>query len=129
MNNDMQEVPLDLTRAILGAAICVHRELGPGLLESTYQSCLVDQLKQDGMAVEVETVIPIRYKGRAIDGSYRADVVVNGKVLLELKAVDAISPLHKAQTLTYLRHAGLKVGLLINFNVPRLMSGVHRFIR
>ena len=125
----MQEVPLELTHAILGAAISVHRELGPGLLESTYQSCLVDQLRQDGMAVEVETIIPVRYRGRALDGGYRADVVVERKVLLELKAVDAISPIHKAQTLTYLRHSGLKVGLLINFNVPRLMSGVHRFIR
>ena len=129
MNDETSGVPLELTRAILGAAIAVHRELGPGLLESTYQGCLVDQLRQDGMTVEVETTIPIRYRGRAIDGSYRADVVVEGKVLLELKKVDAISPLHKAQTLTYLRHAGLKVGLLINFNVPRLMSGVHRFIR
>ena len=125
----INEVPAALTRAILGSAISVHRELGPGLLESTYQSCLVEQLKADGMTVDSESTIPVRYKGRTLEAIYRADIIVNNQVLLELKAVDALSPIHEAQTLTYLRHTGLRVGLLINFNVPRLMSGVRRFIR
>jgi GxxExxY protein len=119
----------ELTRAILGSAISVHRELGPGLLESTYRTCLMEQLRMDGMDAEAETYIPVRYKGRDVGATYRADVIVNGKVLIELKAVDALTPMHKAQTLTYMRHSGLAVGLLINFNVPRLMAGVHRFVR
>ena len=78
---------------------------------------------------EPEVSIPIQYMGRTLESIYRADVIVDGKVLVELKAVEALSPLHEAQTLTYLRHARLKVGLLINFNVPRLMQGVRRFVR
>jgi GxxExxY protein len=121
-------VPADLTRAILGAAISVHRELGPGLLESTYRACLLRQLEADGLAVAREVEIPIRYKNFVIEAKYRADVIVEGKVLVELKAVDNLAPLHDAQVLTYLHHARLDVGLLINFNVNRLMSGVRRLI-
>lgn len=122
-------VPPELTHAILGAAISVHRELGPGLLESTYRSCLVDVLKADGMRVEWEKFIPVTFRGRPVDAAYRADVIVDGKVLLELKAVEALTRLHEAQVLTYLRHTGLRVGLLVNFNVATLMSGVRRFVR
>jgi GxxExxY protein len=122
-------IPLELTHAILGSAIRVHAELGPGLLESTYQICLVDQLRADGMTAVVEKNIPVQYRGRRLDAVYRADIIVNDSVLLELKAVDNITPVHRAQTVTYLRHSGLRVALLINFNAPRLMSGVRRFVR
>ena len=118
-----------LTRAILGSAIRVHRELGPGLLESTYRTCLMKQLEADGVSAQQEVVIPIRYRGMDIDSVYRADVIVDGRVLLELKAVETLLPLHEAQTLTYLRHSNMPVGLLINFNVKRLMLGVRRFVR
>ena len=128
MHVNNTNVPTDLTRAILGAAISVHRELGPGLLESTYRACLLRQLEADGLAVASEVEIPIRYKNFAIEAKYRADLIVEGKVLVELKSVDNLAPLHDAQVLTYLHHAGLDVGLLINFNVTRLMSGVHRLI-
>ena len=122
------KVPVELTQAILGSAITVHRELGPGLLESTYRACLLKQLQADGLAAQSEVEIPIRYKDFAIDAKYRADVIVEQKVLLELKAVENLAPLHETQVLTYLRHAKLDIGLLINFNVSRLMSGVRRFI-
>ena len=129
MDSIIREVPPELTRAILGSAISVHRELGPGLLESTYRKCLVEQLREDGMTVESEKLIPVRYRGRPIDASYRAHIIVESRVLPELKAVENLSPVHEAQTLTYLRHTALKIALLINFNVPRLMEGVRRFIR
>jgi GxxExxY protein len=118
-----------LTRAILGSAIRVHRELGPGLLESTYRTCLMKQLEEDAIPAEQEVVIPIRYRGMDIDSVYRADIIVDRKVLIELKAVETLLPLHDAQTLTYLRHSNLGVGLLVNFNVKRLMLGVRRFVR
>lgn len=125
MDMAVPDVPIDLTRAILGSAIAVHRELGPGLLESTYRTCFVEQLEADGMKVETETAI--HYRGRALEAAYRADVIVERRVLIELKAVENLSSLHEAQTLTYLRHARLKVGLLINFNVPRLIAGCSSF--
>ena len=118
----------NLTRRILGSAIRVHRELGPGLLESTYRTCLMRQLKKDGISAQEEVTIPIRYSGEDIDCVYRADIIVASRVLLELKAVEHLLPLHEAQTLTYLRHSRLEVGLLINFNVKRLMVGVRRFL-
>jgi GxxExxY protein len=117
------------TRAILGSAIEVHRALGPGLLESTYRVCLVKQLSVDGMKVDEEVAIPINYRGCQLDAAYRADVIVDQAVLLELKAIDGLLPIHEAQVLTYLKHTNLQVGLLINFNVHRLMSGVRRLVR
>lgn len=117
------------THAILGSAIEVHRAMGPGLLESTYRACLMKQLLLDGLAAEQEVAVPIYYKGEVLDSGYRADFVVDGKGLVELKTVDAILPIHEAQLLTYLKHSQLRVGLLINFNVRRLMDGVRRFIR
>ena len=127
MNVANTAVPAELTRAILGSAISVHRELGPGLLESTYRACLLKQLRADGMPVRCEVEIPIQYKGFEIESTYRADLIVDDKVLIELKAVEHLLPLHESQVLTYLRHTRLEVGLLINFNVTRLMSGVRRF--
>jgi len=127
MNVANTAVPAELTRAILGSAISVHRELGPGLLESTYRACLLKQLQADGMPVRCEVEIPIQYKGFEIESTYRADLIVDDKVLIELKAVEHLLPLHESQVLTYLRHTRLEVGLLINFNVRRLMNGVRRF--
>jgi GxxExxY protein len=118
----------ELTGRIVGAAIEVHRHLGPGLLESAYRACLVDELKAASLHVRSEVALPINYKGRVIEGAYRADLVVEGTVLVELKAVEFILPIHEAQTLTYMRLGNLPVGLLLNFNVPRLKDGIRRFI-
>ncbi|HTS86600.1 MAG TPA: GxxExxY protein [Usitatibacter sp.] len=116
------------TFAILGCAIDVHRSLGPGLLESAYRRCLVQALELKGLAVEQEVPVSITYEGCKIEGAFRADIVVNRSVLLELKAVDRLLPIHDAQILTYLKLLRVRVGLLVNFNVRRLMDGVHRFV-
>lgn len=117
-----------LTWRILGAAIEVHRELGPGLLENAYRECLVDELRRTGLCVERELALPVVFRGRKIDFAYRADLVVNEEVLVELKAVEVLLPIHEAQTLTYMRLAHLPVGLLLNFHVPRLKDGIRRFV-
>jgi GxxExxY protein len=119
----------ELTRRILRCAYNVHRILGPGLLESTYRICVGHELKANGFAVSREKPIAITFRDLHIEASYRADLVVEDNVLLELKAVEKLLPIHEAQTLTYLRHSGLRVGLLINFNVPRLKLGLRRFVR
>ena len=119
----------DFTRPIIGAAIAVHRELGPGLLEGTYRECLMRQLADDGLQARREVPIPLQYRGVAIDFSYRADVIVENSVLLELKAVETLQRVHQAQILSYLKHSGLHFGLLINFNVDQLIKGVRRFVR
>ena len=117
----------ELTYRIVGSAMKVHRALGPGLLEKTYQRCLAHQLRVDGMEVEVEVPIDIEYYDLHLRAAYYADVIVDRKVLVELKAIDELQPVHSMQTLTYLKLARLPVGLLINFNVPRLTSGLKRF--
>jgi GxxExxY protein len=119
----------ELTRRIVASALQVHAELGPGLLESTYRACLAYQLSLDGMTCRQEVCIPIRYRGLNIDNSYRADLIVEEAVLLELKSVEKLVPLHSTQLLTYLRWSGIKVGLLMNFNVPKLKYGLRRFVR
>lgn len=116
----------ELTRQIIGAAIEVHRVLGPGLLESAYQVCLAHELELRGIPFERETALPVAYKGVHLDCGYRADFIVDGKVVVELKAIDALAPVHEAQLLTYLKLTGCRVGLLINFNVPVLKDGVIR---
>ena len=120
-------VAASTTRRILSAALEVHRHLGPGLLESAYRECLVKQLTDDRMKVEREVPISINYKTLCVPGAFRADVVVDDSVLIELKAVERVLPVHEAQTLTYLRLSKLKVGLLLNFN-SHLREGIHRFI-
>ena len=125
---DDAHVPAQLTHRILGSAIEVHRALGPGLLENAYRTCLVHALASDGLSVVTEAPIPVRFRGVELDASYRADIVVENKVLLELKAVELLQPIHLMQVLTYLRLARFPLGLLINFNVPRLMKGVKRVI-
>jgi GxxExxY protein len=115
-----------LTEQIIGAAIEVHRELGPGLLESAYEECLCYELSQRGLAFRRQIELPVRYKSIRLNCGYIADITVADTVLLELKAVDELHPIHDAQLITYLKITGLKVGLLINFNVPVLKEGIHR---
>jgi GxxExxY protein len=119
----------DLTDRIMAAAVEVHRNLGPGLLESAYRSCLCRQFELAGLAVETEVPIPVEYKGCSVATGYRADMIVERAVLLELKAVERLLPIHVAQTLTYLRLARLRVALLLNFNITSLrLGGVRRLI-
>lgn len=117
-----------LTEGIIGAAIEVHRNLGPGLLESAYQAALAYELNQRGYKVEQQKPLPMLYKEIKLDAGYRLDFLVNDKVVLEIKASDKIIPIHDAQILSYLRISGCKVGLLINFNVKLLKNGIKRFI-
>ena len=116
-----------LTDKIIGAAIEVHRHLGPALLESAYEVCLADELERSGLAIERQKPRPISYKGRLLDAAYRLDLVVNRSVLLELKSIYQLEPIHEAQVLTYLRRSRLPIALLINFNVPLLRQGLKRF--
>jgi GxxExxY protein len=115
-----------LTDAIIGAAISVHRELGPGLLESAYEKCLAFELTRSGMQIASQQEIPIKYKGQSIESGFRADLIVENKVLIELKSVDQLIPVHTAQVLTYLKLTGLQTALLINFNVQLLKNGIKR---
>lgn len=114
----------DLTGQIIGAVIEVHRELGPGLLESAYQACLERELSLCKLNFEREKSLPVNYKGIRLDCGYRLDFIVENKVVVELKAVEAIQPVHEAQLITYLKLTGCRVGLLINFNVPILKKGI-----
>jgi len=118
----------DLTDRIIGSALVVHRALGPGLLEGAYRACLAHRLRSDGLEVQQEVPIPLKFEAVELDISYRADLIVEGKVLLELKAVQQIGPLHESQPLTYLKLSGIRVGLLLNFNVSRLRAGIHRVV-
>jgi GxxExxY protein len=118
-----------LTDRILACAIDVHRDLGPGLMESAYRACLVDRLCREGLTVRQEVPVSIDYKGHLVESAYRADLVVEDAVLLELKSIDTLLPIHTAQVLTYLRFLNLRVGLLINFNVTNMMKGIRRYIR
>ena len=116
----------EVTRRIIKGAIEVHRALGPGLLESTYEACLAKELSLGGLVFKRQEYVPVTYKGTLLDCGYRIDLLVESRVIVELKSVEKILPIHRAQLLTYLRHTGLSVGLLINFNVPVLMDGVVR---
>ncbi len=116
----------DLTEQIIGAAIEVHRELGPGLLESAYEACLAREFSIRHLAFEQEKPLSLEYKGAHVDSGYRLDFMVAGKIIVELKTVDELQPIHEAQLLTYLKLTGCRVGLLINFNVPVLKQGIKR---
>jgi GxxExxY protein len=116
----------ELTEAIIGAAMEVHRALGPGLLESTYEMCLCRELSIRGIVFERQVPIPVEYKGVKLDCGYRADIVVDGPILLEIKAIDSLLPIHDAQLLSYLKLGAWKIGLLINFNVELLKNGLRR---
>jgi GxxExxY protein len=115
-----------LTQNVIGAAIEVHRALGPGLLESTYEICLCRELNIRGISFERQKPIAIEYKGVKLDCGYRADLIIEGKVLVEIKAVEALSAINEAQLLSYLRLGHLEVGLIINFNVQLLKQGIRR---
>ena len=115
-----------LTRQVISAAIDVHRALGPGLLESAYQACLSRELELHNLHFRQQVELPLVYKDVKLDCGYRIDFIVEGKVVVELKAVEGLLPVHQAQLLTYLRLSGLRIGLLINFNVPVLKDGIRR---
>lgn len=116
-----------ISRTVIGAAIEVHRQLGPGLLESAYAACLEFELSARGHTVEKQKALPVTYKGAAIDCLYRLDLVVGGLVVVEIKAVENLLPVHQAQILSYLKLSGLPLGLLINFHGATLKQGVRRF--
>jgi GxxExxY protein len=118
----------EITHAIIGAAIEVHKHLGPGLLESAYEECLSHELRTRNMSVERQKGVPVVYKQVKLDCGYRLDLLVEGRVVVELKSVENLAPIHEAIILTYLRLSGQKTGLLINFNVTVLKDGVRRFI-
>jgi len=115
-----------ITDKIIGAAIKVHRALGPGLLESAYEACLTFELVEAGLSVEQQKPLPLIYRDVKLDCGYRLDLFVNGKVIVEVKAIERLAPIHKAQLLSYLKLSGCKVGLLINSNGLVLKEGIHR---
>jgi GxxExxY protein len=117
----------ELTRQIIGAAIEIHRHLGPGLLESTYESCLVYELEKLEFSVQKQVVLPVVYKELQLPKAYRIDLLVDDQIVVELKAVDKILPVHEAQVLSYLKLSQRKVGLLLNFNVKMMKHGIRRF--
>ena len=127
MNHRDTEAQRDaLTEQIIGAAIEVHRTLGPGLLESAYEECLCVELGLRDVRFKSQVALPVSYKGHDIDAGYRLDLVVSDEVVVELKSVDRLAPLHEAQLLTYMRLGGYQTGLLLNFNVPILKDGIKR---
>ncbi len=117
-----------LAKHVVNAAFAVHNTFGPGLLERVYHETLALELTLNGLTVEREKHIPISYRGQAVDASYRADLLVNGQLLVELKAIESTQPIHRVQTVTYLKLLNLPLGLLINFNVPLIKDGIHRVL-
>jgi GxxExxY protein len=118
----------EITDAIIGAAIAVHRELGPGLLESAYETCLVYELTERGFKVERQKSLPLIYRRVHLDCGYRIDLLVENQIVVELKTIDRLEPIHEAQLLSYLKLSGCEVGLLINFNVKVLRNGIKRLV-
>jgi GxxExxY protein len=128
----------ELTQIIIGAAIAVHRELGPGLLEAVYEApglleavyeaCLCHELGLKGLAYEQQKPIPVVYRGTKLDCGYRADIIAERRVIIEIKAISAVAPVHEAVMLTYLRLSGCKIGLLINFHSALLKDGIRRYV-
>ena len=129
MNHRDTEAQRDpLTQKVIGSAIEVHRHLGPGLLESAYEECLCWELKQAGLAVRRQVSLPVVYKEVKLDVGYRLDLVVEDRLVIELKTVERLLPIHEAQLLTYLKLSGLKTGLLLNFNPAVLKDGIKRLV-
>ncbi|MCE7056326.1 GxxExxY protein [Algoriphagus sp. AGSA1] len=116
----------EISSKIIGAAIEVHKQLGPGLLESSYEKCLAFELSQIGLTIQTQVPVPVLYKGIKLDVCYRLDILVEEKVIIEVKTVSEMAAIHKAQLLTYLKLMGIKLGLLINFNSIKLIDGVKR---
>jgi GxxExxY protein len=125
---EQAEVDAALSGQVIGAAIEVHRALGPGLLESSYQACLSHELTLRGLAWVRQKEIPLRYKDVRVHSAYRIDLLVEGRLVVEVKATEALTPIHRAQVLTYLKLLHLRLGLLINFNVEVLARGVRRVV-
>ena len=117
-----------ITEAIISSAIAVHRELGPGLLESAYEACLTFELIERGFLAERQKALPITYREVSLDCGYRIDLLVENQVIVELKTVESLAPIHEAQLLSYLKLSGCAVGLLINFNVRVLKNGIRRIV-
>jgi GxxExxY protein len=115
-------------RLSVDAALQVHKSLGPGLLESAYEHCLAYEISRRGVHVQRQVALPIFYEGEKLDAGYRLDLVVDGAVIIEIKFIDALAPIHDAQVLTYLKLSGLRVGLLMNFNVAMFKQGLKRFV-
>lgn len=118
----------DLGNSIIGAAIKVHRVLGPGLLESAYQKCLEYELRKTELHVECELALPVRYESLQIDAGYRIDMLIENQIIIENKAVERLLPIHEAQLLTYLKMKGCRLGYLVNWNVPILKDGIKRMV-
>ena len=117
-----------LSKQVIGLAIEVHRELGPGLLESTYEKCLMYELRKSNINCINQMQLPVKYKGLTLDCGYRVDLLVDGKLIIELKSVDSLKAIHEAQLLTYMKLADIQTGLLINFNTRLLKHGIRRFV-
>jgi GxxExxY protein len=117
-----------LSHTIIGAAIEVHSVLGPGLLESVYRTCLFRELTGSGLKVLAEQIVPVMYKEVLLEGGYRLDLIVEDQIIVEVKSIEKEAPVHRAQLLSYLRLTGRPLGLLINFNVPKLVQGVTRLV-
>ena len=118
----------ELSRSVIGCGLEVHRNLGPGLLESTYRQCLACELSHAGILFQMEVPLPVRYKDILLDCGYRIDLLVRSEPIVEIKSVEALLPIHQAQILTYMRLANVPIELLINFNVTRLQTGIKRFV-
>ena len=118
----------DLSSRVIGCAIQVHRELGPGLLESTYEQCVAYELIQSGIPFKIQQPIPVAYKEIKLDCGYRVDLLVEDRLIVELKSVEQLLKIHEAQVLTYMKLANIRIGLLINFNVQMLKKGIKRFV-
>ena len=118
----------EVSGAVVDCAVKIHQQLGPGLVESVYQRILAYELRKAGLVVETEVPVPVEWDGHMIYDSFRADLIVGGKVLVELKSVERVQPVHKKQTLTYLKLSKISVGLLINFGAPLLKDGIHRIV-
>ena len=118
----------ELSNRVIGCALTVHRELGPGLLESTYEQCLAHELKLNGIVIKLQYPLPVEYKGARLECGYRVDLFIEEKPIIELKCVEQIKGIHEAQLLTYMKLAGVKIGLLMNFNVAKLKNGIKRFV-
>jgi GxxExxY protein len=119
----------ELTEQVIGLAIRIHKGLGPGLLESVYETCLAFELRQAGIAFRRQAAMPVLYRGFRLHSGYRADLLIADDLIVEIKAVERLSPVHEAQLLTYLRMSGCQIGLLMNFNALRLKDGLRRLVR
>lgn len=118
----------ELSKRVIGCALEVHKNLGPGLLEPTYEQCLAHELKCAGIPFMLQHPLPVNYNGIKLDCGYRVDLFVDNKIIVELKSVDKVLPIHQAQLLTYMKLAGVKIGLLMNFNVRFMREGIKRLV-